>query len=600
MGFYGNVSNVGKTNMVFDKIYSSRADMVAHCDGDGVYAGRYVLIEYEQLSPDDTIYTIYAPASSSGTFNQAYADIDCTVLFEGAEKGAIYRLIRVDNGTITLNEYYFYDGQSYNSLAEFDGKTPSSQLPGGTSPEANYIINFNKDKLLYGNIRGYDSTVWMKTFYTDGEKAGKGYYINIAELNSVVPSFGITVDAPTAIPKGPYFDKDSTNIYYDLHLQPSWGFRVKKVVDNDESGDKSDVKINYQAWNEAEGKIKEEPNVDGAIYFNSAGFNRGTASKDEETTDSIKIIPSKSGKLYNGKAEEDIYDLSIQLPSIGNMMSDVWDIVHGPSRQDYSVETDKEGNRIYSLRGLLKSFENIVDGDIPYKCEEDGSFVGMTPQGDSWIGAEVSENNSKHNFKITHKTKFSDSNNPSNKALLSVDLNIGENVTIPYLRYDNAGHVSEETNFTLNLPNPLSKYELDETKKGTISKGDTLISAFNKLENATCMTITSDKIATWDGLTQADCMDITSADIEAWNALKQADCMTITSNDITTWNKPADWEAQEGSTAIINKPTNLITTDHSFTYGDTTKNLQDIITDLLNRISVLEEGQTNATPPTTE
>lgn len=579
MGFYGNVSNAGKTNMVFDKIYSSRADMAANCEEDGVYAGRYVLIEYERKSPDDTIHTIYAPASSNKNLNQVYTNIDCTTLLEKPEVGAIYRLIRVDNGTITLNEYYFYDGQSYNSLAEFDGKTPSSQLPGGASPEANYILNFNRDKLLYGNIRGYDSTVWMKSFYTSGKEIGKGYYINIAELNSVVPSFGITVDAPTTVPTGPYFDEDSTNIYYDLHLQPSWGLRVKKKA----ADDKSDVKINYQTWDDVQGKITEELNIDGAIYFNKDGFNPKKVSKDT-TTDSITITPSPSGKLYNGKVENDVYDLSIQLPSIGNIMSDVWDIVHGPSRKDSKVEKDKSGNRIYSLCGLLKSFKDIKDGDIPYKQEEDGSFVGMTPQGDrTWIDASVKSEGEgddlEHNFKIIHKTKFSDSNNPSNKALSPVSLSIGGSASIPYPKFDNAGHISGSTSFQLNLSDTLSKYALDSTKTGKITKEDTLTSAFNKLENADCMTITSD-------------------DIEAWDALKQAACMNITSDQITAWDKPADWEAQEGSTAIINKPTNLITTDYSFTYGDTTKNLQDIITDLLNRISTLEAA--NTTPPVTE
>jgi hypothetical protein len=47
MGFYGNISNVGRTNMVFDRIYSSRQAMDANAAKDGVYAGRYVLVEYD-------------------------------------------------------------------------------------------------------------------------------------------------------------------------------------------------------------------------------------------------------------------------------------------------------------------------------------------------------------------------------------------------------------------------------------------------------------------------------------------------------------------------------------------------------------------------
>jgi hypothetical protein len=46
----------------------------------------------------------------------------------------------------------------------------------------------------------------------------KEKYVMVAELNSVVPTFGITVDSPTIKPIAPHFDADSTNTYYKLHL----------------------------------------------------------------------------------------------------------------------------------------------------------------------------------------------------------------------------------------------------------------------------------------------------------------------------------------------------------------------------------------------
>jgi hypothetical protein len=54
----------------------------------------------------------------------------------------------------------------------------------------------------------------------------------IAELNSVVPILDVSADAPTLAPIMPHFDKDSTNIYYKLHMQPSWGFRVRAANHN--------------------------------------------------------------------------------------------------------------------------------------------------------------------------------------------------------------------------------------------------------------------------------------------------------------------------------------------------------------------------------
>jgi len=49
----------------------------------------------------------------------------------------------------------------------------------------------------------------------------------IAELNTVVPTFGLTADPPSLIPLNPHWGADSTNVYYSLHWQPQWGFRIK-------------------------------------------------------------------------------------------------------------------------------------------------------------------------------------------------------------------------------------------------------------------------------------------------------------------------------------------------------------------------------------
>ena len=50
-GFYGNVSNVSKTQMQIDKIYSSRLDMDGDANTDSVALGRYVLVEYGPKLP---------------------------------------------------------------------------------------------------------------------------------------------------------------------------------------------------------------------------------------------------------------------------------------------------------------------------------------------------------------------------------------------------------------------------------------------------------------------------------------------------------------------------------------------------------------------
>jgi len=39
----------------------------------------------------------------------------------------------------------------------------------------------------------------------------------IAELNTVVPTFGISSDPPSLLPLNPHWGCDSTNVYYNLH-----------------------------------------------------------------------------------------------------------------------------------------------------------------------------------------------------------------------------------------------------------------------------------------------------------------------------------------------------------------------------------------------
>lgn len=131
MAFYGRITNnQANTSMTFDKVYPNRVAMDNAASADGVFTGRFVLIEY------------------------------------------------------------------------------------GSDTEE-YSTNYQADKEKYPNLgRGYDSTVWRKVIASDGT----GYYVMLAELNSVVPSFTVEGEAPSTIPTAPHFDEDSTNVLYNLHV----------------------------------------------------------------------------------------------------------------------------------------------------------------------------------------------------------------------------------------------------------------------------------------------------------------------------------------------------------------------------------------------
>ena len=444
MGFYGNISNVNKTNMTFDKIYSNRKSMDESCALDGVYAGRYVLVEYEQYYPLDTLPIIYKLSSDKEEkFSTTYTQLSPLNI----QENVIYRCVILTNwlnGVIPeedlLLQYYsntFYRGVRKDGVLSLENM--SSEIS-----EENYVGNFNIDRIEYNTNRGYDSTVWMKQYDSNGIPR----YVNIAELNSVVPTFDVSVDAPTEIPNSPHFDEDSTNIYYNLHVQPQWGFRVKSA----ENSSLSDVEVN--------GDKK-------AIYFNKAGFQRGNknayANLNTVGADYINITPTGvSGQLYNShkkgepkKTAPDIQELSIHLPSIGNMMSDAWDIIQGPERDNSPAD---------SLQGRLNFFKDkIKTNAIP--VQSPGNYlVGSTIRDDTWVNANINipntsnlpdnDENKYHvaGITLTHKTVdgFKDS---QNNTMTNQSPSFGSSFNIPVITVDKAGHITSLAgNSSVQLP----------------------------------------------------------------------------------------------------------------------------------------------------
>ena len=57
--FYGNITNTSKTQFQFDKIYPNRYEMERQKSTDGIYAGRYVLVEYDSAYQQDDSYRVW-------------------------------------------------------------------------------------------------------------------------------------------------------------------------------------------------------------------------------------------------------------------------------------------------------------------------------------------------------------------------------------------------------------------------------------------------------------------------------------------------------------------------------------------------------------
>lgn len=412
MGFYGSIINNIKTEMEFDKIYPNRYSMdQALKQGDGVYFGRYVLIEYDDQNT--VLREGYNPSLIKGTDFYQIGVSDSNDLYykylnpsndtfetDGLSPGD---LVYVNKGD-TLGYYEYYECVKDASITEGTARFILLKTSSRIELDGFYNLNYSIDYKAYPNLgKGYDSTVWQKVNENGEEK-----YVMIAELNSVIPTFHLETDSPSIFPESPYFDANQSNQLYILHWQPQWGFRIKtakkynipaldlkgNVITNHEDvfnsdfdslltkGTKeipSDTKILFQRnyrnnngqwepqvllnfendkckWVPKTSDIDDNSYLDAAIYFNKQGFNPNEITYSEgyqpssyknntyingqitegNISDSILIEPTgRSGTIYKNRSSTtfgpnyDTQELSIMLPSIGNTIAEMWDLIYG-------------------------------------------------------------------------------------------------------------------------------------------------------------------------------------------------------------------------------------------------------------------------------
>ena len=391
MGFYGNITNVSRTQFQFDKIYPNRHEMEVGKLTDGVFLGRYVLIEYDSDYHLDTFLRVQME-NGRAYYNPEGATGYNTLLTKGLIKQN--ELVYTSTSNLTPDtglsgvECTFYKCTS--NFIEGSAEPATFEVISSLEGPA-YTDNYHIDTTAYGAGRGYDSTVWQKVF-TDGVER----YVMIAELNTVVPTFSVVAEAPTMNPVVPHFDTKSTDVYYKLHWQAPWGFRVGAA-----SAEKSDTTTQWTTtrYNPATGTNETlvSETKPAAIYYNAKAFKafgeNGEITKHDDTTaDEIKILPVSSGQaIYDDHnpattdpiSAPDIQEMTINLPAIGNMMSDAWDIIHGPNRDNDMREIDPEtGNYVASLKGRLLSIDAIDENQIPIKRIDNGQLVGTKINGD--------------------------------------------------------------------------------------------------------------------------------------------------------------------------------------------------------------------------
>lgn len=404
------------------------------------------------------------------------AHIEDTSLFED-NNTEIYAVV-LPGAAYTYNvdpEWWTIQDTTFN----LNGKTYAylNQVPNDSS--SNYLANFNIDQGRYHTARGYDSTVWQKVYSNGVEK-----YVMIAELNTIVPTFGVSSDPPSLLPISPHFGADSTNVYYELHWQPNWGFRIKaannelmipKVNPNGQLDltDQNNLQSQYASINarnrdmddvyypsdqltrwqqtfedntldhdEKRKTLYFDPDsqkwgtdsgsqIPSAIYFNRSGFNsnkiaysKDLISEESRTSspswnrfnptvassgwaneDNITLSPTGlSGNVYNLhdgsadlKPQADTQELSIMLPTIGDTIAHVWDLVYGGRNTTKAIASTNTRNKDIAWedakgeparRGLRLTG---IDGD-EYNTAQVDTIAGAINTAHDLLGMIISSN----------------------------------------------------------------------------------------------------------------------------------------------------------------------------------------------------------------
>lgn len=473
MGFYGNITNTSKTTFTFDRIYNNRLQMDNNCASDGVFLGRYVLVEYGLPASQ---YIIGYLDNNGNMYDDPADRSDSHIIL--CEKGKMVKVNR--------NRYWYL----YTGDTKSDGSPYWRYLTRITNDRVDdeqYNKNYQIDYPVYG--RGYDSTVWIKQYVNNQET-----YIQIAELNTVVPNFSIY----PLLPQDPYVAVDNANIVY----QPGKYYYYDENDSHyklDNNATKTEGRIYYleselgpaitadQSSTNLLYKLRVPTNFqldldDNNIYYNKEGFSKTKRSYDGNTENSINYKLSQSGYkfYYNveqdnvvGEPIEDGYDrksLVVKLPALGNAVCETYDLLYGQNRNDSTTNFDKTNvkgalntlNKKMNLEKLetnkLIYFSTETDNDI-----NDNYMKSATIQGDNLISIDADIEKNDGAIKITHNNL--DINKASKSYGKNVDFNtFGSSITLPKLFTDRAGHIVKEETFSVSIP----KGSYTNTKEGNV------------------------------------------------------------------------------------------------------------------------------------
>lgn len=190
MGFYGNIKNTSRTQFSFDRIYANRVEMDNMASLDGIYAGRFVLIEYDTAATpsfyptgylkDGIVYTAI-PNTANGDVhpyqirpedseeNTSYYITSGTLIRVTPENNfdKIYYNADGEESTIPLDVYFFASGNTLTkTVPKYYYDSKSNSLVEATDEDGNILnqeLSFAEMKVF--NEQGASSIVNSYTSY---------------------------------------------------------------------------------------------------------------------------------------------------------------------------------------------------------------------------------------------------------------------------------------------------------------------------------------------------------------------------------------------------------------------------------------------------
>ena len=264
---YGNITNTARTQFQFDRIYPNKREMNECRDTDGVYTGRYILIEYNE----DPTKNATELEIRNGKFYYKKAPTVQAIPNVTIAPGKLCFV--KDN-----KEYAFYESQ--DSEAQ-----PFKKIYSCPFDDTNYNINWNIDYAK--DHRGYDSTVWQKVYINNKQK-----YIMIAELNAKMPNLTMSLDAP-GDNLAPHFDEHSNEDNFILHMPAMWDFQVRQAGDGEYSDEKTRHLIKYDSDGNPLEQVQTTELIPAAIFYNKGAFQ-------PYVYEPIEIVPDDEEEEYVG------------------------------------------------------------------------------------------------------------------------------------------------------------------------------------------------------------------------------------------------------------------------------------------------------------